>query len=219
FSMREKEEANDYRYFPEPDVAPFVVSEQRINEIRSSLPELPGLLEKNFIAQYNLTAESARVICDDRSTINFFREIINNTSHYKAAANWIIGPVKIYLNEHSAQKGFSFSAKTMALLIDMVEEGKVSFFEASAKIFPLLIESPGASPIDIASRLNLFLEKDSDTLLVWVDEVLNEMPDKVADFKKGKKNLIGLFAGEVKKKSKGKADMAAVNRLLLEKLN
>ncbi|MFS8083378.1 MAG: Asp-tRNA(Asn)/Glu-tRNA(Gln) amidotransferase subunit GatB [Ginsengibacter sp.] len=218
FSMREKEEANDYRYFPEPDVAPFVVSEERINEIRSSLPQLPGVLEKKFIDKYNLTAESARVICDDRSTINFFREIINYTSHYKAAANWIIGPVKNYLNEHSSQKIFPFPTKTMALLIDMAEEGKVSFGEASAKIFPLLIESPGASPIDIAMRLNLFQEKDSDTLLSWVDEVLNEMPDKVADFKKGKKNLIGLFAGEVKKKSNGKADMAAVNKLLLEKL-
>jgi aspartyl-tRNA(Asn)/glutamyl-tRNA(Gln) amidotransferase subunit B len=219
FSMREKEEANDYRYFPEPDVAPFVVSEERINEIKSSLPELPGVLEKKFIDQYNLTAESARVICDDKSTINFFREIINYTTHYKATANWIIGPIKNFLNEHNSQRDFPLSAKTIALLINLVEEGQVSFGEAAAKIFPQLIESPGASPMDIATRLNLFQEKNSDTLQVWVNEVLNEMPDKVAAFKKGKKNLIGLFAGEVKKKSKGKADMAAVNKLLLEKLN
>ncbi len=219
FAMRDKEEANDYRYFPEPDVAPFVVSEERINEIRFSLPELPGMLEKIFINQYNLTAESARIICDDRSTINFFREIINYTTHYKAAANWIIGPVKNFLNEHSSQKDFPISTKTMVLLINIVEEGKVSFGEAANKIFPLLMESPGASPMDIATRLNLFQEKNSDALQVWVDEVLDEMPDKVAAFKKGKKNLIGLFAGEVKKKSKGKADMAAVNKLLLDKLN
>ncbi|MEO5500168.1 MAG: Asp-tRNA(Asn)/Glu-tRNA(Gln) amidotransferase subunit GatB [Ginsengibacter sp.] len=219
FAMRDKEEANDYRYFPEPDLAPIVVSELRINELRSSLPELPGVLEKKFMEQYDLSAESSKVICDDKSTINLFREIINYTSHYKAAANWIIGPVKNYLNEHSSKKEFPISAKTMSLLVNLVEEGQVSFGEAAAKIFPLLIDSPGASPVDIAMRLNLIQEKNSDTLLLWVNEVLNEMPDKVASYKKGKKNLIGLFAGEIKKKSKGKADMAAVNKLLLEKLN
>lgn len=219
FAMREKEDANDYRYFPEPDVAPFVVTEEKINEIRSSLPELPGMLKKKFIEQYNLTAESANVICDDKVTINLFQDIIAYTSHYKAAANWIIGPVKNYLNENSSQKNFLFKADKMALLINMVEEGRVSFGEAASKIFPLLIESPAASPIDIATHLNLFQEKNSDTLQIWVNEVLNEMPDKVAAFKKGKKNLLGLFAGEIKKKSKGKADMSAVNKLLLEKLS
>ena len=218
FAMREKEDANDYRYFPEPDVAPFIVSEEKINKIRSSLPGLPAVLEKSFIEKYNLTAESARIICDDKITINLFRDLIGHTSHHKAAANWIIGPVKNFLNENSSQKNFPLSATTMALLINMVEEGKVSFGEAASKIFPQLIESPEASPIDIATRLNLFQEKNEHTLQIWVDEVLKEMPDKVAAFKKGKKNLIGLFAGEVRKKSNGKADMAAVNQLLLEKL-
>ncbi|MBS1738087.1 MAG: Asp-tRNA(Asn)/Glu-tRNA(Gln) amidotransferase subunit GatB [Bacteroidetes bacterium] len=218
FAMREKEEANDYRYFPEPDVAPFIVSEKRINDIRLVLPELPGVLEKQFIHQYNLTAESARIICDDEHTIHLFEEIIAHTSHFKAVANWIIGPVKNYFNEHGTQKVGSFPIVKIASLIDLVEEGKLSFGEAASKIFPILLTSPDVSPIDIATDLNLFQEKNADILQEWVSEVLNEMPDKVVAFKKGKKNLIGLFAGEVKKKSKGKADMAAVNKILLERL-
>ncbi len=111
------------------------------------------------------------------------------------------------------------AAVTMAKLVDIAEEGKVSFGIAAGKIFPVLIGSPGKDPLQIAKDLNLIQEKNDDTLQQWIDEVLSSMPEKVSEYKKGKKNLTGLFAGEVKKKSKGKADMKAVIEILNEKLN
>ncbi|HEY9363443.1 MAG TPA: Asp-tRNA(Asn)/Glu-tRNA(Gln) amidotransferase subunit GatB, partial [Chitinophagaceae bacterium] len=220
FSLRTKEEANDYRYFPEPDLAPFMVTEKRIAAVKSSMPELPAALEKRFIEQYALFHESVKVICDDRETAIFFQQIIQYTNHYKAVANWIIGPVKFYLNENKIEiEKFSIPPETMAKLVDLVEEGKLSFGIAASRIFPLLTESSGKEPLEIARELNLLQEKDDETLNSWIDEVLANMPDKIAAYKKGKKNLIGLFAGEVKKKSRGKADMQAVNKLLNQKLN
>ena len=220
FSLRSKEEANDYRYFPEPDLAPFFVTEEQINFIKSSLPELPLALEKRLIQQYSLSSEAAKVIADDRQTAMFFENLIHETSHYKAAANWIIGPIKSFLNENNLTiENFSITAETMADLVNLVEQGKISFGVAASKIFPLLILSPEKNPLQIASELNLLQEKNDQTLQSWIDEVLAEMPEKVSEYKKGKKNLTGLFAGEVKKKSKGKADMQTVIQILNQKLN
>ncbi len=160
------------------------------------------------------------MICDDRETASFFQNIIQYTNHYKAVANWIIGPVKSYLNENNIEiENFSISPKVMAKLVYLVEEGSVSFGIAASKIFPVLIQSDKKEPLEIAKELNIFQEKNDNTLNTWVNEVLANMPDKIAEYKKGKKNLIGLFAGEVKKKSKGKADMQAVNKILNQKLN
>ena len=220
FSLRTKEEANDYRYFPEPDLAPFIVTEEKIAFVKSSIPELPAALEKRFIEEYGLSSESAKVICDDRGTSEFFQNSIQHTNHYKPVANWIMGPVKSYLNENNIDiEQFSISPKMMAEMVDIVEEGKVSFGIAASKIFPILIQSSQKEPLEIAKELNLLQEKNDDALNNWIDEALANMPDKISEYKKGKKNLIGLFAGEVKKKSKGKADMQAVNKLLNQKLN
>ncbi|MDQ2721364.1 MAG: Asp-tRNA(Asn)/Glu-tRNA(Gln) amidotransferase subunit GatB [Bacteroidota bacterium] len=219
FSLRTKEEANDYRYFPEPDLAPFCVSEKEIALIKSAMPELPLALEKRFIVQYLLSPEAAKVICDDRETVAFFQNIIQHTNHYKAAANWIIGPIKSYLNENNIKiEKFSVAPQTMAKLVELVEEGSVGFGVAVSKIFVELINSV-KEPLEIAKELNTFQEKNDATLQQWIDEVLNSMHVKVSEYKNGKKNLIGLFAGEVKKKSKGKADMQAVNKILNQKLN
>ena len=220
FSLRSKEEANDYRYFPEPDLAPFFITEEQIDTIQSGMPELPAALEKRLIRQFSLSSEAAKVIADDRNIASFFENIIQNTEHHKAAANWIIGPLKSYLNENNVEiSQFLVGPNAMARLINIVEEGKVSFGIAASKIFPVLLQSPEKDPLDIAKELNLLQEKNDDTLHVWVDEVLASMPEKVMEYKKGKKNLTGLFAGEVKKKSHGKADMQAVIAIINQKLN
>ncbi|MEO8823889.1 MAG: Asp-tRNA(Asn)/Glu-tRNA(Gln) amidotransferase subunit GatB [Ginsengibacter sp.] len=220
FSLRSKEEANDYRYFPEPDLAPFLIAEDQINSIKKAMPELPLALEKRLINEYSLSGEAAKIIAGDRKTSEWFREITNHTKNYRPVSNWIIGPVKSFLNENDLEiENFSISAATMAKLVDIVEEGKVSFGIATSKIFPVLVESPEKDPLNIAKDLNLFQEKNDEALQQWIDEVLLAMPGKVSEYKKGKKNLAGLFAGEVKKKSKGKADMKAVIDLLNQKLN
>lgn len=220
FSLRTKEEANDYRYFPEPDLAPFVIADETISAIKDELPELPAALEKRMQEQYGLNPESVKVICDERETAVYFQKVIAHTDFYKAVANWIIGPVKSFLNESNlAIEQFPVFPENMAKLVTIVEEGKVGFGVAAAVIFPKMIQSGESEPMKIAKELNLLMEKDDDTLSIWVDEVLDAMPEKIAEYKKGKKNLIGLFAGEVKKKSRGKADMKTVNQLLNQKLN
>ncbi|MEO8111219.1 MAG: Asp-tRNA(Asn)/Glu-tRNA(Gln) amidotransferase subunit GatB [Ginsengibacter sp.] len=220
FSLRNKEEANDYRYFPEPDLAPFYISEEKIDSIRQSLPELSGAVEKKFIDLYSLSAADAKVISDDRATASYFENIIAHTKNYKAAANWLLGPIKTYLNDNSLSiEKFQGEPEIIAKLISLVDEGTVSFGVAASKIFPILLENPAKDPKQVVKEMNLLQERNDDTLSLWVDEVLANMPDKVSEYKKGKKNLVGLFAGEVKKLSKGKADMQAVNKLLNQKLN
>jgi len=220
FSLRSKEEANDYRYFPEPDLAPFYVTEEQINAIKSSLPELPIALEKRLMNQYSISTEAAKILADDRETASFFENIAQLTNHSKAAANWMIGPVKSYLNENNSDiENFPLRPKKLAELIQIVEEGKVSFGIAASKVFPLLIQSSDKDAFQLAKELNLLQEKNDDALHSWIDEVLAAMPEKVSEYKKGKKNLTGFFAGEVKKKSKGKADMQAVMKILSKKLN
>ena len=129
-----------------------------------------------------------------------------NTVNYKAAANWLLGPVKSWLNERDDDvSNFPLPAFSLSELISMVDEGKVSFSVASSKIFPVMIKEK-KSATEVAKELNLFQEKDSDALISWVDKVIASMPDKVEEYKKGKKGLIGMFAGEVKK-------MSAVKRI------
>ncbi|MDE3184928.1 MAG: Asp-tRNA(Asn)/Glu-tRNA(Gln) amidotransferase subunit GatB [Bacteroidota bacterium] len=220
FSLRSKEEANDYRYFPEPDLPPFLITEEQIDSIKSSMPELPLALEKRLVNQYFLSDEAAKVIAGDRKTAFYFDNVIQYTNRFKAASNWIIGPIRSFLNENNIEiEKFSIGPATMAKLVDITEEGKVSFGIAAGKIFPVLINSPEKDPLLLAKELNLLQVNNDDTLHQWIDEVLSSMPDKVSEYKKGKKNLTGLFAGEVKKKSKGKADMQAVIQILNQKLN
>ena len=220
FSLRSKEEANDYRYFPEPDLTPFFITDEKIETIKKSLPDLPATLEKKFINEYSLPLADSKVLSDDRETAAFFQNIICHTTNYKAAANWVLGPVKSYLNDSNTSiEDLQINPKTFAKLIEIVEKESVSFGVAASRIFPVLLKFPDKEPIKIAEELNVLQEKNDDSLNTWVDEVLSNMPDKVSEYKKGKKNLIGLFSGEVKRISKGKADMKAVNQILNKKLN
>ena len=220
FSLRSKEDADDYRYFPEPDLPPFVVTENYINEIKSSLPELPNQLKEKYIAAYQLSNYDASVICADKEDVLFFESIIKHNQNYKAIANWMIGPLKYYCNENNISlKEFPLPHKLIAELIDLTESGKVNFNNASVKVLHSLIAAPTQTAIAAAAALNLIQESNEDAVVSWVEEVIASMPEKVKEYKSGKKGLIGLFSGEVKKRSKGKADMQIVNRLLEEKLN
>ena len=219
FSLRTKEDADDYRYFPEPDLTPFHISEEFLEEMRSSLPALPEELEKRFITEYQLSAYDAGVICDDREQASFFESTAALTQNRKAVANWMLGPIKNYLNETGTDiNRLPLSAETLARLIELTDSGLISFNNASSKIFQALLESPATDPLEVAKAMNLLQESSKDSLDEWVNKVIAKMPDKVKEYQSGKKGLMGLFAGEVKKLSKGKADMQAVNRILEEKL-
>ena len=220
FSLRSKEEADDYRYFPEPDLPPFSVSDEYIDTIARSMPALPEQLKEKYIKDFSLLEYDASVICNDKEEADFFQELVKHTKHYKPAANWMLGPLKSYCNENNITiTSFPLQPATIAALVELTESGQVNFSNASTKILEELIKDPGESPVNIAVSLNLLQETDSSAIEDWVNDVIASMPDKVKEYKSGKKGLIGLFAGEVKKKSKGKADMGLVNKLLSEKLN
>jgi aspartyl-tRNA(Asn)/glutamyl-tRNA(Gln) amidotransferase subunit B len=219
FALRSKEEANDYRYFADPDLPPFYITDSFLNTIRETLPALPEELTMKYMGSLKLPEYDARVICDDKDTVDYFERLIKETMHYKAAANWLLGPVRSWSNEQGLSiKEFPVTPSMLARLIGLVEEGQLNFSIASSRIFPALIREPSHEPLEIARSLNLLQSSDADEVTAWVEQALAKMPDKVSEYKKGKKGLIGLFVGEVKKISKGKADPRLTNQLLLEKL-
>jgi aspartyl-tRNA(Asn)/glutamyl-tRNA(Gln) amidotransferase subunit B len=220
FSLRSKEDADDYRYFPDPDLTPFHLTDEYLTEIKNALPALPEELQKKYTSLFHLSAYDAEVICSDKAQVDYFEEAIKHTNHYKAVVNWLMGPVKSYLNDHAIElSSFGLPPHKIAELIQLVDEGKVNFSIASTKIFQALLLAPDKNCLQIATSLNLLQESDTGAVENWVDEAIAKMPEKVKEYRSGKKGLIGLFAGEVKKLSKGKADMQMVNKLLAEKLN
>ena len=219
FALRTKEEANDYRYFADPDLVPFNVTDAYISEIKSSIPSLPEERISVYISKYQLPEYDARVLTEEKDFADYFEKIISHTTNYKAASNWMLGPVKSYLNEHgTAISKFSLPPASIAELIKLSDDGKLNFSTASSAIFPVLIKEPGKTASEIAIQKNLIQDAGENEIISWVEEVLKNMPDKVSEYRKGKKGLIGLFVGEVKKVSRGKADPKLTNEILLQKL-
>ena len=219
FAIRDKEEANDYRYFPDPDLAPFHLTDNYIQTIKKDLPELPNTLVQKYITRFGLSEYDAAQLCDAKPTADYFESVTLHSQHYKAIANWMLGPVRQYLNEKQTDfRDLSLTPTTLASLIELVQSGKVNFSVASSKLFPELMEKE-ADPLALAESMNLIQVSDSNAIETWVNEAIAAMPDKVAEYKKGKKGLIGLFVGEVKKRSQGKADPKQVTSLLEQKLN
>lgn len=228
FSLRTKEEANDYRYFTDPDLTPFVVSDTLLNRIHSNLPELPEAKTARYIRQYGLSEYDARNLSEEQETAAYFEAILTDylkdpaadaPAVAKAAANWVLGPVKSILNEHHWEMAaFPVPPAAMARLIRLVEERILNFSSASSRILPAMITSGENDPLRAAEQLNLIQNSNQQEVEAWVDEVIRSMPEKVSAYQKGKKGLLGLFVGEVKKLSKGKADPKLTNDLLIQKL-
>ena len=219
FATREKEDADDYRYFPEPDLAPFDLPDAFIQEIKNSLPVLQKQRISNYTSNYQLPLYDATVLTEDKLLSDYFEKVIAHTQSYKAVANWILGPVKSWLNENNKEiEEFTLQPQQIAALVKLVEEGKVSFTVASTRLFTALLKEPVKEPAAIAAEQNLLQQSDVSSLEPLIDAVLSKFEDKVAEYKKGKKGLLSLFVGEVMKQSKGKADPKITNELLLEKL-
>jgi aspartyl-tRNA(Asn)/glutamyl-tRNA(Gln) amidotransferase subunit B len=220
FAIRDKEEANDYRYFPDPDLAPFVLSDRYINEIQLGLPILPAVLEQNLTTQYQLSNYDAAQICESLATVHYFEATAALSNNYKSIANWMLGPIRSYLNEAGLDyTTLSLQPSTLASLIQIIDAGQLNFSVAASKILPQLIDGKKTDVLAVARDLHLLQVNDTDTLEAWVDAAIASMPDKVIEYQKGKKGLIGLFIGEVKKISKGQADPNKVSSLLTQKLN
>jgi aspartyl-tRNA(Asn)/glutamyl-tRNA(Gln) amidotransferase subunit B len=218
FSIRDKEDANDYRYFPDPDLAPLKLSNDFIEKMRNSLPALPQQLKKEWKDTLGISEYDVTQLTEDKTESDFYAQWIQHTTHYKAAANWILGPLREIIKEQS----ISYTQLIPLLpylseLLDLVDSNQLSFSVASNKVLPGIMASP-QSPIQYAKVHNLIQNNSKDEISAWIDAVLAHMPEKVAEYKKGKKALLGLFMGEVKKISKGKADPKITSELLTDKL-
>ena len=218
-SQRTKESALDYRYFIEPDLPPLVVTEEWISQVKQEMPLLPREYHAKFIRDYQISAYAASVLTENKDLALFFEALCQLTNYYTAAANWLMGPVKAYLNELNLPlQEFPLNAPTLAALIELVEKGEVSFSVASQQLFPVLLAKPTKTPFELAQELNLLQEKDTDTLLTLVEEVIQAYPDKVLAYKNGKKGILGMLMGEIMQKSQGKAAPNIVSNLLRERL-
>ena len=218
-SMRTKEDLNDYRYFPEPDLSPIVISEEWLNSVKVTIPSLPRELHERFVKVYGLPEYDAGVLSESKEIALFFDELCTKTSNYKAASNWMMGPVKSYLNELTLHiDDFPIKSDALAELIKLVDDGKVSFSVASQKVYPEMLKGGNQSPLAIAQQLNLIQESDESSLKPIVESVLAENAAKVEEYRSGKKGLMAMFMGMVMKKSQGKADPKVATKLLTELL-
>ncbi len=219
FILRSKEMANDYRYFPEPDLQPVIVSKAYIEEVRKILPPLPNDLHKKYVQQFGLSEYDAGVITDTKETALYFEELIQQTKNYKAAANWLMGPIRSYINENAIHLNqFPLAPKKISELIDLIDSGRLSHTLALQQVFPKLIEKPSTSALQIAEENNLVSVSDADSLTEFVKQALAKYPEKVVEYKNGKLNLAALFMGEVMKLSKGKADPKTASALVKKML-
>ncbi len=220
FALRDKEEANDYRYFPDPDLPPFNITDQMLEAISDQMPALPNELLERF-QQAGLSEYDARQLCSEKETADYFQQVLTHTGDAKSAANWINGPLKQLANEQKVSvDATGISPQMLASIIAMIADNTVNFSSASSRLLPALAQQQGNTTArEMAEKLNLVQVSDNSELEKWVDEVIARMPAKVEEYKKGKKGLIGLFVGEVKKASRGKADPQKVTALLQQKLS
>ena len=219
FAIRDKEDAEDYRYFPDPDLTPFDLQDEFIDAIRQSIPALPAQRMETYTTSYHLPEYDAQVLTEEKETADYFEQIIQHTKNYKSAANWMLGPVKNWQNEQQKDiAAFPLQPQQVAALIQCVDDGKLSFSTAATKLFQLLIAHPEEAPLKLAEKNNLIQQSDSSELEPVIEAVLQQLADKVVAYKKGKKGLLALFVGEVMKRTKGKADPKKTNEILLDKL-
>ncbi len=220
YGMRTKEELNDYRYFPDPDLSPLIISEEWLNEVKASMPTLPQQLQEKFVKVYLLPEYDAAVLTETRDIAEYFEMVCLHTGNFKAVSNWMMGPVKSFLNDEGiAMDQFPLEPVHLSSLIKLIDEGKVSFAAASQKLFPVMLKDARVDPFELAREMNLIQNSNMESLSALTDEVIKEFPLKVEEYKKGKKGIISMFMGEVMKRSKGKADPKIAAELIERKLD
>ncbi len=217
-SMRRKEEAHDYRYFPDPDLLPVVVEESWIEDIRKTLPELPRERRKRFIKQYGLPLYDAKVLTQTKTLANYFEEVLETFSKPKVCSNFIMSEFLREINrERIDPKDAPVRPCDLGLLLRFVDEGKISG-KMAKDIFEKMWKEK-KSPKEIIEKEGISQITDKDSIRELVKKVLAENPNEVSAYKGGKKKILGYFVGQVMKLSKGRANPKLVNEILLEELS
>ena len=217
--MRSKELAHDYRYFPEPDLQPVRISEEHKMAIREAMPPLPKELFLRYTKELGLSEYDAAILTDDKDTALYFESVIAHTGNYKAAANWVMGDVRSWINEQGLTiRELPISPLRLAELVELIDAGKVSHTIASQRLFPLMLTQPDVSAAELAQENDLIQDTREDLIESIMRDVMERYPDKVAAYRAGNKGLLGLFMGEVMKGTKGKADPRRANEVVRRSL-
>ncbi|MBL7813718.1 MAG: Asp-tRNA(Asn)/Glu-tRNA(Gln) amidotransferase subunit GatB [Saprospiraceae bacterium] len=219
--LRSKENAHDYRYFPDPDLPPVVITPSFLEKIKSEMPLLPKEARQILMEQYGLPEYDTNFLTEEIAVFNYAQSFLSQVAptQYKAVSNLIINKILPAANELKIElTDFPLTISQLSDFLNLIETGKVSNSAAYQNLFPALLDTPSVSATEMAEKLNLFQNSDTDFLEKIVQEVIEKNPQKVAEYRKGKKGLLGFFMGEVMKASKGKAEPKTTNALVLKAL-
>jgi aspartyl-tRNA(Asn)/glutamyl-tRNA(Gln) amidotransferase subunit B len=219
YAIRTKEDADDYRYFADPDLPPFLITEEMIDAIQKGMPPTQKQRVESLSKEYHLSDYDAAMLASNTDLENYFKEIISYTTNIKSAVNWVLNPLKNWTIEN--ETGIEESGihpKSIAKMIMLIDEGKITYGIAVQKIFPELLKDTSLNVYEFAERNNLILSGNNSDVDEWINAVLQKYPQKVTEFRKGKKGLIGFFVGEAMRLAKGKADAQQITEKLNEKL-
>jgi aspartyl-tRNA(Asn)/glutamyl-tRNA(Gln) amidotransferase subunit B len=216
-SMRGKEEAHDYRYFPDPDLLPLVIDEAWIEEVRATLPELPDEKQARFVAEYGIPSYDAEVLTSSRALADYFEACVKAFPEAKTVSNWVMGSILALLKtENKTIEESPISPERLAELLRLIDSGVISG-KIAKTVFDDMVAT-GKAPETIVQEKGLVQVTDTDEISDVVDQVLEEHQEEVEDYKGGKTKLLGFFVGQVMKATKGKANPKLVNEILREKL-
>jgi len=215
--MRSKEFANDYRYFPEPDLLPVIISDEEIKKIRDEFPELPNEKETRYQEEFGLSAYDAQIIASSKPMADFFEAALQKTKNYSLLSNWLIGEISAYLNKEQIEIHESkLSADIVAMLINRIDDQTISG-KIGKSIFEEMCAN-GSSPDEIIKSQGLEQISDDEAIEEIILTVINENPAQVEAYLAGKEKLFGFFVGQVMKLTEGKANPKTVNNILKDKL-
>jgi aspartyl-tRNA(Asn)/glutamyl-tRNA(Gln) amidotransferase subunit B len=217
-SMRSKEEAHDYRYFPDPDLVRLHIDSEWMARVQASIPELPDARQMRYTEQYSLSSYDAGVLTASMKLADFFEESLKHTSDAKASANWIMGELLGYLNANGLElEDVKITGQGLGEMIQLIEKGTISS-KIAKTVFKGLVET-GKSPQQIVEEQGLVQISDEGAILSVVDAIIAANPQSVEDFRNGKEKAIGFLVGQIMKETKGKANPGLVNKLLMDRLN
>jgi len=215
--MRSKEEAHDYRYFPDPDLLPVIIDDNWKNEIAKSLPELPEQKINRFVKDFSLPLYDAEVLTQTRALSDYYENVVSVTDEYKIASNWVTSEVLAIVNQKKIEiNDFPVSPANLGKLINLIKDGTISG-KIAKEIFPLMIED-NSDPEQIVKEKNLVQISDSSEIELIVKKIVDANPEQMQEYLSGKEKVFGFFVGQVMKESKGKANPKLVTEILKRKL-
>ncbi len=217
YPMRSKEEAHDYRYFPDPDLLPIIVDKEWKKEIAKSLPELPDAKLKRFISNFSLPVYDSEILTQTKTLAKYYEEVVSVTDEYKLASNWVTGDLLAVINENKLDiSDFPVSPVNLGKLINLIQNGTISG-KIAKEIFPIMLEV-NSDPEQIVKEKNLVQISDTAEIEAMIQKIIDENSGQVEEYRSGKEKVFGFFVGQVMRESKGKANPKLVNEILRKML-